>query len=90
MLGLCGSSTNDCNLTFSEENLAGVAALKDATSPQQKSGIQRSPAQGVSSLQNGEVHTNGVNDSKIERNAAVMPVLTGNRSKSRFPIFLHT
>uniref|UniRef100_A0A804PFM9 peptidylprolyl isomerase n=1 Tax=Zea mays TaxID=4577 RepID=A0A804PFM9_MAIZE len=67
----------------SEENLAGVAALKDATSPQQKSGIQRSPAQDVSSLQNGEVHTNGVNDSKIERNAAVMPVLTGNRSKSR-------
>ncbi|CAD6251476.1 unnamed protein product [Miscanthus lutarioriparius] len=67
----------------SEENLAAVAALKDATSPQQKSGIPRSPAQDVSPLQNGEIHTNGVNESKIERNAAVMPVLTGNRSKSR-------
>jgi peptidyl-prolyl isomerase G (cyclophilin G) len=77
-------------LTFSEENIAAVAALKDAISPQQKSGIPRSPAQDVSTLQNGEIHTNGVNESKIERSAAVMPVLTGNRSKSRFPILLHT
>ncbi|AQK59960.1 Peptidyl-prolyl cis-trans isomerase CYP95 [Zea mays] len=73
-----------------EENIAAVSALKDATSPQQKSGIPNSPAQDVSPLQNGENYTNGVNESKIERNAAVMPVLTGNQSKSRFPILLHT
>ncbi|AQK59938.1 Peptidyl-prolyl cis-trans isomerase CYP95 [Zea mays] len=66
-----------------EENIAAVSALKDATSPQQKSGIPNSPAQDVSPLQNGENYTNGVNESKIERNAAVMPVLTGNQSKSR-------
>lgn len=75
---------------FSEENLAAVAALEDATSPQQKSGIPRTPALEVSTVQNGEIHTNGANESKLERNAAVMPVLTGNRSKSRFPILLHT
>jgi len=75
----------------SAENLAAVAVLKEATSTQQMSGMPRSPAQEDNSpLQNGEIDTNGVNESKTERNAAIMPVLTGNRSKSRFPILFHT
>jgi peptidyl-prolyl isomerase G (cyclophilin G) len=75
----------------SAENLAAVAVLKEATSTQQMSGMPRSLAQEDNSpLQNGEIHTNGVNESKTERNAATMPVLAGNRSKSRFPILLHT
>ena len=78
-------------LPFSAENLAAVAVLKEATSTQQMSGMPRSPAQEDNSpLQNGEIHTNGVNESKTERNAATMSVLTGNRSKSRFPILFHT
>ncbi|RLN09423.1 peptidyl-prolyl cis-trans isomerase CYP95 isoform X1 [Panicum miliaceum] len=69
----------------SAENLAAVAVLKEATSTQQMSGMPRSPAQEDNSpLQNGEIHTNGVNESKTERNAATMPVLAGNRSKSRY------
>jgi peptidyl-prolyl isomerase G (cyclophilin G) len=80
-----------CTLLFSAENLAAVAVLKEATSTQQTSGMPRSLAQEDNSpLQNGEIHTNGVNESKTERNAATMPVLAGNRSKSRFPILLHT
>ncbi|KAK3152450.1 hypothetical protein QOZ80_2BG0159010 [Eleusine coracana subsp. coracana] len=68
----------------SAENLAAVASLKDAASTQQKSGISRSPAQEDNSPpQNGEIHINGVTESKTERNVDIMPSLTGYRSKSR-------
>jgi hypothetical protein len=73
------------------ENLAAVASLKDAASTQQKSEMPRSLAQEDNSLpRNGEIHINGVAASKTERNVDTMPSLIGNRSKSRFPILLHT
>ncbi|VAI56979.1 unnamed protein product [Triticum turgidum subsp. durum] len=75
---------------ISAEDHTAVAALKDATSTQEKIGTPRSLAQeDKSQLENGEMCTNGVTDSKSERKSGIVPVLTGNRSKSRFPI-LHT
>jgi hypothetical protein len=73
------------------ETPAVVASLKDAASTQQKSGIPRSLAQEDNSPpRNGEIHINGVTESKTERNVdTTMPSLTDNRSKSRFPILFH-
>jgi hypothetical protein len=71
------------------ENHTALAALKDAASTQQKSATPRSLAQeDKSPKEDGDTRTNGVTESKTERNADI--ALTSNRSKSRFPIFLHT
>lgn len=69
----------------SAENHTAVFALKDATSTQEKIATPaRSLAQeDKSQLENGEMRTNGVTDSRSERNLDTVPVLTGNRSKSR-------
>jgi hypothetical protein len=73
------------------ENPAAVASLKDAASTQQKSGIPRSLVQDNTPPRNGEIHINGVTESKTERNVdTTMPSLTDNQSKSRFPILLHS
>jgi hypothetical protein len=72
--------------------VAAVAALKDVTSTQEKIATPpRSLVQeGKSQLENGEMRTNGVTNPRSERNPEIAPVLTGNRSKSRFPTLLHT
>ncbi|KAM0844883.1 hypothetical protein ACQ4PT_056802 [Festuca glaucescens] len=69
----------------SAENHTAVFALKDATSTQEKIATPpRSLAQeDKSQLENGEMRTNGVTNSRSERNLDTVPVLTGNRSKSR-------
>ncbi|KAM0921009.1 hypothetical protein ACQ4PT_007218 [Festuca glaucescens] len=69
----------------SAENHTAVFALKDATSTQEKIATPpRSLAQeDKSQLENGEMRTNGVTNSRSERNPDIVPVLTGNRSKSR-------
>lgn len=68
----------------SAENHTAVAALKDATSTQEKIATPRSLAQeDKSQLENGEMRTNGVSNSRSERNPDIVPVITGNRSKSR-------
>uniref|UniRef100_M8C588 peptidylprolyl isomerase n=1 Tax=Aegilops tauschii TaxID=37682 RepID=M8C588_AEGTA len=55
---------------ISAEDHTAVAALNDATSTQEKVGTPRSLAQeDKSQLENGEMRTNGVTDSKSERKA---------------------